>query len=171
MESINNDALIAEYNTIKDELRVNEEHRNTLLIFTYTSVGAILSFSIQSQNPYIALVTFFMLICVKCRIIYYRDIFMVRYSYIKYVLEKKLQIDACSAMEKIKTSKISKIQYFSFSIMGFGGILVYLINNPHNHTTLIILSILLASILYLDTYYIYSLKPLSKKIKDIYKNL
>lgn len=171
MESINNDALIAEYNTIKDELRSNEEHRNNLLIFAYTSVGAILSFSIQSKNSYIALVTFFILICVKCRIIYYRDIFMIRFGYIKFVLEEKLQINAYSAMGKIRTSKRSQIQHFSFSIMGIGGFWVYFINNPYNIGTLILLCILLLSILWLDIYYINSLKSLSKEIEYKYKNL
>ena len=56
--SNNNDALIAEYNAIRQSCENKGDAQNNLFIFALTSIGAILSFSLQQKNPYIALVSF-----------------------------------------------------------------------------------------------------------------
>lgn len=165
----NNEALLAKYNAIENELIANDGHRNTLFIFSFTSVGAILSFSLQDHNSYIAVVAVFVLICVKCRIFHYRDSSLQRYAYIKYVLEPKLKIDLLDR-EGIEETWTSQTQYFSFTLMALGSVMTYLTNKPNEITSLLILILLSVLVFFLDIYYLNTRQTLLQKARKIYQN-
>lgn len=168
-KNTNSDALIAEYNAIKNEIISIDNMKNTLYIFEYTSVGAILSFALQYKNPYISFVAFFVLICVKCRIIYYRDTSMIRYTYARDVLEHKLNLDS-SIMKFTKVSRISKLQYFSSSFMAFGSFMVFLLYNPQNIIASVMSFVLMLIVISLDIFYIISIKTISKNYEDTFSS-
>ena len=166
---MNNEALIAEYSSLKDELVNISNNQNTLFIFAFTSVGAVLSFALQTQNEYISLISFFILLCVKCRIIYFRDTFFQKLVYMRKILEPKLKLDS-NIQKSIKIFGISKIQYFSFSILGIGGLLTFILIDICNMWGMVIALILSVIIMGLDCYYLFASKKLYKDIEKQYDN-
>lgn len=165
---MNTEALIAEYTSLKEELINLSNNRNTLFIFAFTSVGAVLSFALQTQNAYISLIAFFILLCVKCRIIYYRDTYYQKFAYMRLVLEPKLHLDS-TIQRKIKVFGISKIQYFTFSFMGVGCVLALVLIDPCNRWGIIFALIMLVIIIGLDCYYLFGSEALYSSIEKQYE--
>lgn len=88
------DNYLAEYNNMWNKLNGIAEHHNNLFIFTLTSSGAILTYALQQNNSYIALVNIIILILLRCRVMNYRDEYYQVLAYIRKVLEPKIELDS-----------------------------------------------------------------------------
>ncbi|MCI8771341.1 MAG: hypothetical protein HFH73_09365 [Lachnospiraceae bacterium] len=86
--------VIAEYNNMWCKLNAISEYHNNLFIFTLTSSGAILTYALQQNNSYIALVNMIILILLRCRVMNYRDEYYQILAYIRIILEPKIGIDS-----------------------------------------------------------------------------
>lgn len=166
----NEEALLAEYTLLRDELVNISNNQHSLFVFAFTSIGAVLSFAIQSQNEQIPLIAFFILICVKGRLIQYRDNYYVKFVYIRVILEPKLNVNSM-VQRGIKTSRISKIQHFSFSFLGVGSLFAIIMVNPDYIMGMMIALVLQFIIVILDCYYTFGAKKLYGKIENQYKKL
>lgn len=155
------DNFIAEYNNMWSKLNIIAEHHNNLFIFTLTSSGAILTYGIQQSNSYIALMNLIILILLRCRVMTYRDEYFQILAYIRKVLEPKLNIDSKS-LTLLKNTSVANIQYFVYSILGFGTMITCVFINKNNFTTIVItISIILnIVIILLDIYYYFYNKKL-----------
>ncbi len=89
----NKENSIVEYNCIKEEIQNKIELHNTLITFTITTVVAILTFAVSSDNPFLFLVPFCILIPMSSRIAYYRLALSKLSAYLIVFLEPKL--DGC----------------------------------------------------------------------------
>ena len=164
--------VINEYNIMWNKLNMITEHHNNLFIFTLTSSGAILTFSIQQNNAYIALVNMVILILLRCRVMNYRDDYFRTLAYIRCALEPKLNISS-ELLSEIPNSKISNIHFFVYTILGIGTVITYSYIDC-NSKILIISLIILIFIIVLDCYYFYYSKNLYKNyyndIKEKYNS-
>ena len=131
------EAVLAEYTAIKEWCRYAGDAQNTLFLFAFTAGGAVLSFSIQQENPYIALVNFMVLIAIRCRIMRFRNTIFKNEAYMRIFLEPLLQIDS-TKIRLVKCEGLSVIQYFIYSFIGAASVLVYFLFNPYNVIALIL---------------------------------
>lgn len=164
------EALIAEYTLLKEELNNISNNQNTLFIFVFSAVGAVLSFALQDNCEYIPLICFFVLICVRCRIIYYRDVYFKKLIYLRKIIEPKLKLDS-NIQRNIKIFGISKIQYFSFSFMAIGSLLAVLRINASNLSVIFVAVALTIIIIGLDSYYLFAASSIYRSIEKQFMNI
>lgn len=157
--------LISEYNNLFNKLNTIAEHHNNLFIFTLTSSGAILTFAIQQNNVYIALVNMIILILLRCRVMSYRDEYYIILAYIRKILEPKLNLNS-QPLRKVENSKISNIHYFIYSILALGTIAVCLLLNAMNKIVVMVSLVFFFVVLLLDIYYFF----FAKKLYQQYEN-
>lgn len=160
------DNYIAEYNNMWSKLNTIAEHHNNLFIFTLTSSGAILTYALQQNNSYIALVNMIILILLRCRVMNYRDEYYQVLAYIRKKLEPKIGLDSKKLMSLCNT-KIANLQYFIYSIFGFGTVLECILIDKSSILVIIISIILFAVIVILDVYYYFYSKKLYEKYEQI----
>lgn len=158
------DNYIAEYNNMWNKLNGIADHHNNLFIFTLTSSGAILTYALQQNNSYIALVNIVILILLRCRVMNYRDEYYQVLAYIRMVLEPKIGLDSKKLM-KLSNTKIANLQYFIYSIFGFGTVLECILIDKKNMFVISGSIILFVLIVFLDIYYYFY----SKKLYDKYE--
>lgn len=158
------DNYIAEYNNMWNKLNGIADHHNNLFIFTLTSSGAILTYALQQNNSYIALVNIVILILLRCRVMNYRDEYYQVLTYIRMVLEPKIGLDSKKLM-KLSNTKIANLQYFIYSIFGFGTVLECILIDKKNIFVISGSIILFVLIVFLDIYYYFY----SKKLYDKYE--
>jgi hypothetical protein len=168
------DNTISEYNNLWNKLNKITEYQNNLFVFTLTSSGAILTYSIQQENIYIALVNMMILILLRCRVMSYRDDYFSTLAYIRAVLEPQLGINSRLGFGASR-SKVSHIHYFVYSILGFGTVLTYIWVDKRQYeapiVTLLILLLLFIVISTLDCYYFfYSNKLYNKYYYEFCRN-
>lgn len=156
------DNHIAEYNNMWNKLNTIAEHHNNLFIFTLTSSGAILTYALQQNNSYITLVNMIILILLRCRVMNYRDEYYQVLAYIRNVLEPKIGLDSKILMS-LSNTKIANLQYFIYTIFGFGTVLECILIEKNNIFVIIISIILFVMILILDVYYYFYSKKLYEK--------
>lgn len=151
----NRDSLLAEYNNIHQSCENRGNAQNTLFIFALTAIGAILSFSLQQHNPYIALVGFAVLIAVRCRVMWFRDSIFNDWAYLRIVIEPKLQLNSGLKRSVKETHFLSNIHYWIYTMLGLGIVFTYLANNPHDIIWFISMIIMLVLVVVLDIYYFF----------------
>ena len=156
------DNHIAEYNNMWNKLNTISEHHNNLFIFTLTSSGAILTYALRQNNSYITLVNMIILILLRCRVMNYRDEYYQVLAYIRNVLEPKIGLDSKILMS-LSNTKIANLQYFIYTIFGFGTVLECILIEKNNIFVIIISIILFVMILILDVYYYFYSKKLYEK--------
>jgi len=166
-EQNNTEVWIAVYNATRQSLENKSSAQNTLFIYAFTLTGAILSFSLQQANPYIALMSFAVLITVRCRVMWFRNAYIATNVRLRKEIEPKLGI----SIRKTKELKsVAMIQYFVYSFLGAGAILTYFINNPHNTLTFIAILLLFVVVVALDIYYYTSWRWLYRKYEAMWEN-
>lgn len=158
------DNYIAEYNNMWIKLNTISEHHNNLFIFTLTSSGAILTYALQLKNSYIAFVNMIILILLRCRVMNYRDEYYQILTYIRKILEPKIGLDS-TVLRSLNNTKIVNIQYFIYSIFGFGTVLECILIDRNNLFVVIISIIFGVVIVILDVYYYFY----SKKLYEDYE--
>jgi len=129
-----------EYKILKNEIDTITAQRNTLTTFTITSVMAILAFTFNSTEPYIALTAYLIIIPVQFRILFLGHSIMKISSYISVFLEPNLPGKQWETMNaklmplfiKQKGNKaygVSLIfRHFEFIFLSIGITLVFLFN-------------------------------------------
>lgn len=140
------------------------EHHNNLFVFTLTSSGAILTYALQQNNSYIALVNIVILILLRCRVMNYRDEYYQVLAYIRKVLEPKIGLDSKKLMN-LSNTKIANLQYFIYSIFGVGTVLECVLIDKKNIFVIVTSAILFVTIVLLDVYYYFY----SKRLYDKYE--
>lgn len=158
------DNYLAEYNNMWNKLNGIAEHHNNLFIFTLTSSGAILTYALQQNNSYIALVNIIILILLRCRVMNYRDEYYQVLAYIRKVLEPKIELDS-KKLRDLSNTKIANLQYFIYSIFGAGTVLECILIEKKNVLVIVISAILFVTNVLLDVYYYFY----SKKLYDKYE--
>jgi len=156
-----NEVLLAEYTAIQEFLRYLGDAQNSLFIFAFTASGAILSFSVQQESPYIAIVNFVVLIAVRCRVMWFRNNYFNQSAYVKIILEPLLQLESKKS-HSVKWQGISVMQYFIYSFLGMGSAFVYILFDPYNIFALVLCIFLLGFVVFLDCYYFFG----SNKLRD-----
>lgn len=159
------DNYIAEYNNMWNKLNTIAEHHNNLFIFTLTSSGAILTYALQQNNSYIAFVNMIILILLRCRVMNYRDEYYQVLVYIRKILEPKIGLDS-KVLLSLNNTKIANLQYFIYSIFGFGTVLECILIDRNNFFVVIISIMFAAVIVILDVYYYFYSKKLYRKYEQ-----
>lgn len=159
------DNYIAEYNNMWNKLNTIAEHHNNLFIFTLTSSGAILTYALQQNNSYIAFVNMIILILLRCRVMNYRDEYYQVLVYIRKILEPKIGLDS-KVLSSLNNTKIANLQYFIYSIFGFGTVLECILIDRNNFFVVIISIMFAAVIVILDVYYYFYSKKLYRKYEQ-----
>jgi len=159
------DNYIAEYNNMCGRLNIIAEHHNNLFVFTLTSSGAILTYALQQRNPYIAFVNIIILILLRCRVMNYRDEYYQILAYIRKILEPRIGIDS-NVLMSLNNTKIANIQYFIYTILGFGTVLECVFIDRSNIFIVIISIIFNVLIMLLDVYYYFYSKKLYEKYEQ-----
>lgn len=159
------DNYITEYNNMWSRLNKILELQSNLFIFTITSSGAILTYGFQQNNTYISLVNMIILILLRCRVINYRDEYYRILAYIRKKLEPEIGLDS-KALRSLGSTKISNIQYFVYSILGFGTVLESIWIDRTNLFVVIMSIILGIMIVLLDVYYYFCSKNLYTKYEQ-----
>lgn len=162
---VKEDALLEQYRTINSSLNIISEHHNSLFLFMLTASGAILTFSIQQDNFYIAIINLIILIILRCRVMSYRDEYFAKLVYLREVLEPRLLLDS-KRMSRLCASKISNIHYFTPSILSGGTFVLYMFAGIHNLKILVAVVFLTIIIINLDIYYVFGSKKIYKKYMD-----
>lgn len=147
------------------KLNVIAEHHNNLFIFTLTSSGAILTYALRQSNSYIALVNMIILILLRCRVMLYRDEYYQILAYIRKILEPKMGLDS-KVLLSLESTKIANIQYFIYSIFGFGTVLECILIDRKNIFVVIISVVFTVVIIVLDVYYYFCSKKLYRKYEQ-----
>ena len=158
------DNYLSEYNNMWNKLNGIAEHHNNLFVFTLTSSGAILTYALQQNNSYIALVNIVILILLRCRVMNYRDEYYQVLAYIRKVLEPKIGLDSKKLMN-LSNTKIANLQYFIYSIFGVGTVLACVLIDKKNIFVIVTSAILFVTIVLLDVYYYFY----SKRLYDKYE--
>ena len=158
------DNYLSEYNNMWNKLNGIAEHHNNLFVFTLTSSGAILTYALQQNNSYIALVNIVILILLRCRVMNYRDEYYQVLAYIRKVLEPKIGLDSKKLMN-LSNTKIATLQYFIYSIFGVGTVLECVLIDKKNIFVIVTSAILFVTIVLLDVYYYFY----SKRLYDKYE--
>lgn len=159
------DNYIAEYNNMWNKLNTIAEHHNNLFIFTLTSSGAILTYALQQNNSYIAFVNMIILILLRCRVMNYRDEYYQVLVYIRKILEPKIGLDS-KVLLSLNNTKIANLQYFIYSIFGFGTVLECILIDRNNFFVVIISIMFAFVIVILDVYYYFYSKKLYRKYEQ-----
>lgn len=162
------DNIIVEYNNLWVKLNSISAQHNDLFVFTLTSTGAILTFSIQQGNEYIAFINYFILIILRCRVMSYRDDYYRILAYIRGKLEPKLNINS-HTLRDIENNKISNLHYFVYALLGIGTLSTILIINISNLIMMICSTVLVLLIVALDIYYFFGSKKLYRKYEEYYR--
>jgi len=92
----------------------------------------------------------------------YRDEYYQVLAYIRNVLEPKIGLDSKILMS-LSNTKIANLQYFIYTIFGFGTVLECILIEKNNIFVIIISIILFVMILILDVYYYFYSKKLYEK--------
>lgn len=148
------------------KLNAISECHNNLFIFTLTSSGAILTYALQQNNPYVTFVNMIILILLRCRVMNYRDEYYQILAYIRIILEPKIGIDS-KRLYTLKNTKIANMQYFVYSILGFGTLLECILIDSSQLIIVIISIIFNIVIICLDVYYYFYSKKLYKRYEQI----
>jgi len=164
------EAVLAEYTAIKEWCKYAGDAQNTLFIFAFTAGGTILSFSLQQENPYIALVNFIVLIAIRCRIMRFRNTISKNETYMRIFLEPLLQIDSAK-MRLVKCEGISIIQYFIYSLIGLASVVVYFLFNPCSIIALVLCLFLFVVVVFLDCYYFFGKNRLYNQLEAKWRTL
>lgn len=153
---------ITEYNNMWNKLNTIAEHHNNLFIFTLTSSGAILTYALQQNNSYMALVNMIILILLRCRVMNYRDEYYQVLAYIRKVLEPKMGLDS-KKLRNLRNAKVANLQYFIYAIFGFGTVLECILIDKSNTFIIVISIAFFIVIVLLDVYYYFYSKKLYEK--------
>lgn len=151
--------LISEYDHLFSKLNSIAEHHNNLFIFTLTSSGTILTFAIQQNNVYIALVNMIILILLRCRVMNYRDEYYMVLAYMRKILEPQLNLNS-NPLKKVQNSKVSNVHYFIYSILALGTIAVCILLDNMNKRVIVVSIVSFIVVLLLDIYYFFFAKKL-----------
>ena len=155
------DNYIAEYSNMWTRLNTITGYHNNLFIFTLTTSGAILTYAIQQDNSYVAIVNMIILILLRCRIVYYRDEYYQILAYIRKVLEPKMKLNS-EVLMNLNKSGIANVQYFVYSILGLGTMATSIFIGKSSTFFIIILIAFNIMIVGLDIYYLFYSKKLYK---------
>lgn len=158
------DGILAEYNNLWNKLNLITEYHHNLFLFSLTSSGAILTFGLQQNNPYIVCVNLIILFLLRSRVTYYRNEYFQIRVYIEMQIEPKIEIES-SGLRVFGKSKLSVVQYFVYSVLAIGTcITCYWINS---NKIIILLSILCAiCIIICDIYYYFFNTKLYKQYQN-----
>lgn len=159
------DNYIAEYNNMWSRLNLISEYHNNLFIFTLTSSGAILTYALQQQNPYIAFVNMIILMLLRCRVMNYRDEYYQMMAYVRKILEPQIGIDSRKLI-CLENTKIANLHYFIYSFSGLGTVLECILIDKNNLFIVIVAVLFFGLIVILDIYYYFY----SKKLYEKYMN-
>lgn len=159
------ESFIAEYNNMYGKLNTIAGYHNNLFLFTLTSSGAILTYAIQQNNPYIAFVNMVILILLRCRVMSYRNEYYQILVYIREILEPRIGLDS-KVLISLDNTRIANIQYFIYSILGFGTVLECVFIEKDNIVVLMASIIFYIIIVILDIYYYFYSKKLYKNYEN-----
>lgn len=159
------DNYIAEYNNMWNKLNTISEHHNNLFIFTLTSSGAILTYALQQNNSYITLVNIIILILLRCRVMNYRDQYYQGLAYIRIILEPKIGLDS-KVLMSLNNTRIANIQYFIYSIFGFGTVAECVFIDIDNIFVVVMSVCFSVMIIILDIYYYFYSRKLYEKYEQ-----
>ena len=129
-----NDLILAEYNTLRNELLNNIDATNQLYMFAFTTISAIYLLAYYNAKPDLYLTAYVILILSRCRILYYHEMTMRISEYIIVFIEKEhLELSwETMASKKYKltprtslASVLAELQYFSFTITAVMTFLMY----------------------------------------------
>jgi len=162
----NIDVLLKEYEIVIQQCENKGNAQNALFVFALTAIGAILSFSLQQQNPYIAMVSFPVLIAIRCRVMWLRDSIFRDMVYLELFIEPKLLLNKKAKRGVREAHPIVNVQYWIYTILGIGAFATYMAHNTYNGVSFVAIIILLITTIVLDTYYVFW----SKKMSIYYKN-
>ena len=163
--SDNINVLLKEYEIVIQICENKGNAQNTLFIFALTAIGAILSFSLQQENPYIAMVSFPVLIAVRSRVMWFRDTILRDWVYLQVFVEPKLRLSSSVRLKSTINLPIANIHYWIYSILGIGAFATYMLNDPYNNISFIAMIIMLIIVLALDVYY----RFWSKNVRKYYE--
>ena len=168
-KSDNRDALLAEYNAIQQRLINISNAQNTLFVFIITAVGATLSFSMQQDNPFIALVSYGLLISVRLRVMWHRNIYHKELTYSRFVVEPLLELNIANKVFDEDTTGISQLQYYIYTLLGAGVLLSFSLFNTDTFTACVLGIILLIPVFSLDHYYLRSSRLNYNELKSLWE--
>jgi len=83
---------------------------------------------------------------------WFRDAIFRNWAYLKIFIEPKLQLKSSIRRKSIE-KPIANIHYWIYSILGIGAFATYIVNNPRNNMSLVIMISLFIITLTLDIYY------------------
>ena len=181
-EDISNQYL-NEYNTLRQELLDLSKEQNSLFTFVFTTVSAIIAFSLQQNNAYIALIPFVFLIPARCRHIFYHEMQLRVATYISIFLESKIEglnwetriksIEIKAKSEKLLPFPGTEIHYYAYSIVGLLTCILYVINlgSSKNILLYMILIPLEGYLIYLDLSLIYKSSKARKNYDKLWEDM
>lgn len=129
-----NDLILAEYNTLRNELLNNIDATNQLYMFAFTTISAIYLLAYYNAKPDLYLTAYVILILSRCRILYYHEMTMRISEYIIVFIEKEHSELSWETMASKKykltprtslVSVLAELQYFSFTITAVMTFLMY----------------------------------------------
>lgn len=129
-----NDLILAEYNTLRNELLNNIDATNQLYMFAFTTISAIYLLAYYNAKPDLYLTAYVILILSRCRILYYHEMTMRISEYIIVFIEKEhseLSWETVASKKYKLTprtslvSVLAELQYFSFTITAVMTFLMY----------------------------------------------
>lgn len=139
------EVALAEYKSLRDELIDRRGHYNTLMLFTITSVTAILGFAF-GYHPYISLLAFVVIIPMNLRITSYRRAMAAISGYLANQITEKIPVgwDKDYADKRIRESeqlinRISSLRYYECTFLGLATTIVLIVtiycgDNEYNAT-------------------------------------
>lgn len=83
--------IIREYETLREEIKQKIELHNSLITFMITTVVAILAFALESNNTLLYLLPFCVIISISMRIAYYMEAIVKLSAYIIIYIEDKIE--------------------------------------------------------------------------------
>ncbi len=156
---------IAEYNNMWNKLNAISEYHNNLFIFTLTSSGTILTYALQRENSYMVLVNMIILILLRCRVMNYRDEYYQILAYTRNIIEPKINLNS-KMLLNLNNTNIANLQYFIYTILGFGTVLECALIDKNNRLIIAISIIFFIVIAILDVYYYFYSKKLYRKYEQ-----
>lgn len=148
-----------------NKLNIISQHHHNLFIFTLTSSGAILTYALQQNNSYIVLVNMIILILLRCRVMNYRDQYYQGLAYVRIILEPEIDLDSKKLMS-LNNTRIANIQYFIYSIFGFGTVVECVFIDIDNIFVVVMSTCFSVIIIILDVYYYFYSRKLYEKYED-----
>lgn len=174
------DQQIIEYNTLKQGMLNYSNNMDSLFMFMFTTVSAIIAFALQQNNPYMLLISFVFLIPAKCRHFFYFKSQLRMSSYIMIFLEPNIKglnwetrvvfADSVPKNKQPKAFAVSIIQYYSHSIVGLLICILYVIGVMHTNVLLYIIPFPFEIyLIYLDLTFKHQEKRLRKEYDELWK--